>query len=140
MLGKKSTDGLVENSALMGTAVAATYRAPNTQRHQDDKPKVWCDFCNKPLHTRETCWKLHGKPADWKPVEWKNKQNDPNRAPAKAHTAETTSLSNEQIEQPLKSAPLTPGSPVASLALDLCVPTPLHYLHLGLQIRVPLIT
>ncbi|XP_019188274.1 PREDICTED: uncharacterized protein LOC109182576 [Ipomoea nil] len=22
----------------------------------------FCDFCNKPGHTREVCWKLHGKP------------------------------------------------------------------------------
>nr|CAN84009.1 hypothetical protein VITISV_036135 [Vitis vinifera] len=22
----------------------------------------WSDHCNKPRHTRETCWKLHGKP------------------------------------------------------------------------------
>ena len=118
MLGKKSTTKLVENSALMGTAAAATYHAPNTQHRQDDKPKVWCDFCNKPRHSRETCWKLHGKPADWKPVEWKNKQNDLNHAPAKANAAETTSLSKVQIEQLLKllkSAPLT-GTPVASLA------------------------
>ena len=54
MFGKKSTVGLVENSALMGTAAAATYRAPYTQCRQDDKPKAWCDFCNKPGHTRET--------------------------------------------------------------------------------------
>ena len=119
MLGKKSTVGLVEDSASMGTDAAATYCAPNIQRRQDDKPKVWCDFCNKPQHTRENCWKLHGKPVDWKPVEWKNKQNDLNRAPAKANTSETTSLSKEQIEQLLKllkSAPLPTGTHVASLA------------------------
>ena len=26
----------------------------------------WCDHCKKPWHTRETCWKLHGKPSNWK--------------------------------------------------------------------------
>ena len=52
MLGYKSIVGLVENSALMGIA---TYRAPNIQWHQDDKLKVWCDFCNKPRHTRKNC-------------------------------------------------------------------------------------
>ncbi|XP_075515435.1 uncharacterized protein LOC142550082 [Primulina tabacum] len=30
----------------------------------DKKKKPWCDHCKKAWHTRETCWKLHGKPAD----------------------------------------------------------------------------
>nr|KYP62484.1 hypothetical protein KK1_017020 [Cajanus cajan] len=29
--------------------------------------KTWCDHCQKPYHTKETCWLIHGKPADWKP-------------------------------------------------------------------------
>lgn len=36
----------------------------------DNRPKKgrpWCDHCRKPCHTRETCWKIHGKPVDWKP-------------------------------------------------------------------------
>ena len=31
----------------------------------DQKKKykgVWCTYCNKPRHTREKCWKLHGNP------------------------------------------------------------------------------
>ena len=24
--------------------------------------KKWCDHCQKPNHTKDTCWKLHGKP------------------------------------------------------------------------------
>ena len=63
--------------------------------------------------------KLHGKPANWKLVEWKtNKQGDSNHFPAKAHAAETPSLSKEQLDQLLqllKPAPLTPGTPIASL-------------------------
>lgn len=29
--------------------------------------RLWCDVCKKPTHTIDTCWKIHGKPADWKP-------------------------------------------------------------------------
>nr|DAD41271.1 TPA_asm: hypothetical protein HUJ06_015594 [Nelumbo nucifera] len=29
--------------------------------------RPWCEHCHRPGHTKETCWKLHGKPADWKP-------------------------------------------------------------------------
>ena len=27
-----------------------------------NKDNVWCTYCKKPQHTKETCWKLHGKP------------------------------------------------------------------------------
>lgn len=27
--------------------------------------RPWCTKCKKPNHTIETCWLLHGKPADW---------------------------------------------------------------------------
>ena len=101
MLGKKLS-GPMENSALLGIAATASHK-PNNQRRPDDKPRVWCDHCNKPHHTRETCWKLHKKPTDWKPVAWKtNKQGDSNRFPAKAHAAETPSLSKEQLDQLLQ--------------------------------------
>ena len=53
MLKKKGTSESVEISALISDAVA--YKAANYQRRSDDKPRVWCDFCNKPRHTRETC-------------------------------------------------------------------------------------
>ena len=44
---KKNLSGPVENSALLGTA-AATSCNPNNQRCPDDKPRVWCNHCNKP--------------------------------------------------------------------------------------------
>ena len=31
------------------------------------KNQQWCDHCQRPYHTKTTCWKLHGKPADWVP-------------------------------------------------------------------------
>ncbi|RVX20324.1 hypothetical protein CK203_004876 [Vitis vinifera] len=88
MLGKKLF-GPVENSTLLGTTATAS-RNPNNQRHPDDKPR---------------------------PVEWKtNKQGDSNRFPAKVDAAKTPSLSKEQLDQLLKPAPPTPGTPIASLA------------------------
>lgn len=42
---------------------ALTVRGPqSTQRGQ--KLSKWCDHCSKRGHTREECWKLHGKPAN----------------------------------------------------------------------------
>jgi hypothetical protein len=56
-------------SALVGT----TQRTPtNSSRFRDkdriadeasdDKDKLFCDHCNRSRHTRETCWKLQGRP------------------------------------------------------------------------------
>lgn len=60
MLVKKPMIPTIENSALAAGNVGGR------NRRSEDKPKVWCDHCNKSRHTRETCWKLHGKPANWK--------------------------------------------------------------------------
>ncbi|RVW66271.1 hypothetical protein CK203_065988 [Vitis vinifera] len=32
------------------------------------KGRSWCDHYRRPGHPKETCWKIHGKPADWKPT------------------------------------------------------------------------
>ena len=29
--------------------------------------RTYCEHCKKLGHTKDTCWALHGKPADWKP-------------------------------------------------------------------------
>ena len=57
MLGKKGPGVAVESSALVA-ADANSSKAITYQRRTDDKPQVWCDYCNKPRHTRETCWKM----------------------------------------------------------------------------------
>ena len=28
----------------------------------EDKSKQFCDYCNRPYHSRATCWSLHGPP------------------------------------------------------------------------------
>ncbi|XP_028800330.1 uncharacterized protein LOC114755610 [Neltuma alba] len=49
----------VEPSAL---AVRSTENRPG-----NTKPRPQCEHCHKQGHTKDTCWDLHGKPADWKP-------------------------------------------------------------------------
>ncbi|KAJ9556964.1 hypothetical protein OSB04_011578 [Centaurea solstitialis] len=41
------------------------HSSSNETRPKSGRP--WCDHCNKPDHVRDNCWKIHGKPADWKP-------------------------------------------------------------------------
>ena len=45
-----------------------TYQAPRRsdyrpggQNRTSNRDGQWCTFCRKPRHTRETCFKLHGK-------------------------------------------------------------------------------
>ena len=119
MLGKKTVTASIENSALaMPIAVVAISRNPNTQRQTEEKTRVWCDFCNKPRHTRETCWKIHGKPMNWKPMERKNNKlgNQSNRNIVVAITAEMASLSREQMEQLLQ---LLKSNPPATTPIGL---------------------
>ncbi|RVW87680.1 hypothetical protein CK203_041174 [Vitis vinifera] len=44
---------------------ARSFNSSSGDRQKRDRP--WCDYCKKPDHYKEACWKLHGKPADWKP-------------------------------------------------------------------------
>ena len=36
-------------------------RKPHQKRKGDAKNSLWCDFYQKPRHTRDTCWKIHGR-------------------------------------------------------------------------------
>ncbi|GFZ15695.1 hypothetical protein Acr_25g0001040 [Actinidia rufa] len=39
-----------------------THRDSGFSVGSDDKDKLHCDYCQRPHHTRETCWHLHGRP------------------------------------------------------------------------------
>ena len=43
-------------------ASALVLRNSSLDSDGERKKKPWCDHCKKPWHTRETCWKIHGKP------------------------------------------------------------------------------
>ncbi|KAL6334490.1 hypothetical protein AAG906_016036 [Vitis piasezkii] len=61
MMGSKSNLPDIGCLAL----AARSFNSSGGDRQKRDRP--WCDYCKKPGHYKETCWKLHGKPADWKP-------------------------------------------------------------------------
>ncbi|KAH9648489.1 retrotran gag 3 domain-containing protein [Citrus sinensis] len=103
MLGKKNSIVSVEKSTL----VTANANATRSITQQQQKPQVWCDYCNKPHHTREACWKLHGKPADWK-------NSKHSRASANEVENLEKNLSNEQIDHLIKL--LTSNPPPSTLS------------------------
>eukprot|EP00261_Vitis_vinifera_P039416 XP_019080659.1 PREDICTED: uncharacterized protein LOC104881375 isoform X1 [Vitis vinifera] len=94
MLGKKGLGVAIEGSSLVTTG-GGYNKAIVFERKSEERPRVWCDFCNKPCHTRENCWKIHGKLANWK-----GKTGDkPGRAiiPT-ANEVETSPFTTEQME------------------------------------------
>ena len=64
MLGDVPSLNSPENSS----ALAAKGNQGNGSKMKKGRP--WCEHCRRPGHTRETCWKIHGKPHDWKPAKY----------------------------------------------------------------------
>ncbi|XP_073132807.1 uncharacterized protein [Henckelia pumila] len=50
-------------NTLDSSALAST-QSPDSKSFRG---RPWCEHCRRPGHTKETCWKLHGKPPNWKP-------------------------------------------------------------------------
>jgi len=73
-------------------------------RHKRGKP--WCDHCNKSGHVKETCWKIHGKLANWKSSRLTNDKDrhantislDDNRDKNTNLSTETSRFTKEQLE------------------------------------------
>ncbi|RVW35272.1 Retrovirus-related Pol polyprotein from transposon TNT 1-94 [Vitis vinifera] len=117
MLGTQNSSKNLENSALVARGTQS-----NNNNHQTKKNRPWCDHCRKPGHTKETCWHLHGKPADWKPSRpQQNREGRGYTAAAEENTSGTSSnpgpFSKEQLEalqkmvqQTLQSIGTTIGS------------------------------
>jgi len=36
------------------------------KRDEEKSDRPWCNHCKHPWHTHETCWKIHGKPPNWR--------------------------------------------------------------------------
>ncbi|KAK0588461.1 hypothetical protein LWI29_001328 [Acer saccharum] len=62
MLGVDSDSSQAEGSAL---TVHGNHTSLDGRQKRGGRP--WCDHCRRPGHYKNTCWKIHGKPTDWKP-------------------------------------------------------------------------
>ncbi|XP_059599280.1 retrovirus-related Pol polyprotein from transposon RE2 isoform X2 [Vitis vinifera] len=103
MMGTRPFSNVQEGSALIsqgstniqeGTAlVSRGYDA------RQKKGRPWCDHCRRPGHTKETCWKIHGKPTDWKSNKEKESRAfvaDPEGK--ERSTNDSTLFSKEQVD------------------------------------------
>ena len=86
-----------KNITAEGSALATHYSGNSQGRGytKSGKPRPQCNHCNKMDHTKETCWKLHGKPTDWKP---KAEREAHAHAVATDQANQFGQLSREQLE------------------------------------------
>ncbi|RVW30661.1 Retrovirus-related Pol polyprotein from transposon RE1 [Vitis vinifera] len=85
---------MAESSALK------TQFAPFDNRQKIKGGRPWCDHCRKPGHSRETCWKIHGKPVDWKPRQPLEKEGRGNHVATDEQSPqpEASPFNKEQME------------------------------------------
>ncbi|RVW71473.1 Retrovirus-related Pol polyprotein from transposon TNT 1-94 [Vitis vinifera] len=75
---------------IMGVKPLPSLREAFSEVRHEERGRPWCDHCKKPRHSRETCWKIHGKPVDWKPRQPLEKEGRGNHS-------QTGSSSNQVI-------------------------------------------
>ena len=57
---------------MMGRSKPSLHEVSILAVHGQESPKhlkknnLWVDLCKKTNHTKDCCWKLHGKPPNWK--------------------------------------------------------------------------
>ena len=83
-----------QNSALVITKMK-TIALP---RGESQKDKQWCDHCNKPYRTQETYWKIHDKPAKWKPQIQRKSTQSAYMADLEPGKSTNLTLSTNQME------------------------------------------
>ncbi|KAF7835224.1 Retrovirus-related Pol polyprotein from transposon RE1 [Senna tora] len=66
MLGSLADSDSVNGSAL------AVHGVSHNPGNGQKKGRPWCDHCHCTGHVKDKCWKLHGKPSDWKSLKDKN--------------------------------------------------------------------
>ena len=117
MLDESKTEG----SAMISTKLVDTRIMPQNLlnqsknsfycRQQQKREDLWCTYCKKSKHTKDTCFKLHGKEAvlsrmgGFKNLQPKNHANlttkEPNETPEKAATivSELGEFSEDEISK-----------------------------------------
>ncbi|KAA8524032.1 hypothetical protein F0562_010538 [Nyssa sinensis] len=55
-------DNPVNEGSAMNFTKLGHHTEINSDERQPNREGVWCTYCKKARHTKDTCWKLHGKP------------------------------------------------------------------------------
>ncbi|XP_038905897.1 uncharacterized protein LOC120091823 [Benincasa hispida] len=57
------------------TTDAAAFIAKSPSADSDKNPPLVCEHCKKPWHTKDQCWKLHGRPPNSRRLQSHDKSN-----------------------------------------------------------------
>ena len=99
MMGShESAPSLLEASVL----AACSSNALGNHDSRQKRGRPWCEHGWKPGHYKETCWKLHGKPANWKPGSRSSTDRDSHAhvaaIPEKQPILDSSPFSKEQMD------------------------------------------
>ncbi|RVW16161.1 Retrovirus-related Pol polyprotein from transposon RE2 [Vitis vinifera] len=85
---------------IMGVKPLPSLREAFSEVRREERGRPWCDHCRKPGHSRETCWKIHGKPVDWKPRQPLEKEGRGNHVATDEQSPqpEASPFNKEQME------------------------------------------
>ncbi|KAH9696724.1 reverse transcriptase Ty1/copia-type domain-containing protein [Citrus sinensis] len=98
--GKKVMMGSSEPTLDASALAAHASNSVRVSENRTKKERPWCDHCRKAGHYKETCWKIYGKPADWKPRSKGDRESHAHAASTTDNRAlpEPNPFSKEQIE------------------------------------------
>ncbi|KAF7835374.1 Retrovirus-related Pol polyprotein from transposon TNT 1-94 [Senna tora] len=95
MLGSLADSDPVNGSAL------AVHGVSHNPGNGQKKGRPWCDLCHRTRHIKDKCWKLHGKPSDWKSLKEKNTASGLNSSvlcdPKESSSSSSAVFSKEQM-------------------------------------------
>lgn len=100
MLGVTTNQPITDGSALIvrgphsNTSKASQ---PSTHAFQKKSNRPWCEHCKRTGHTKETCWKLNGKPIDWKPSPRITQDSKGNVATSESQMSLSNPFNKEQL-------------------------------------------
>ena len=89
---------LLEANITPAVEGSALFTHSSSQNNRAGKGRPWCDHCKRPRHVKATCWKLHGKLADWKPSNRQDRDSHANAATSTETSVENSPFTREQIE------------------------------------------
>ena len=116
--------GQHSSPTLEGSTFATHGSRPPFQQDtcQQRKGRPWCDHCAKPGHTKDKCWKIHNKPANWRPsksnFDRDSRANSATAVKEQPPAVESSPFTKEQLEvlQKLLSNTLSQHTAVAPFA------------------------
>ncbi|KAA8541451.1 hypothetical protein F0562_025414 [Nyssa sinensis] len=103
-------DNPVNERSAMNSTKLGHHTETNRDERQPNREGVWCTYCKKARHTKDTCWKLHGKPPNvggkGEPTVQPKNQDQPTHQPAvKQPLNQDQPTSKSSFDQPCDQPP-----------------------------------